>query len=144
MSEYRGELIKQFPLGGVGTRWEHYSEIRELFAVGIAVIEGLEPSYRKSFTEKLVKLKGALELMDARLNLLSGFDEANRFSSPMAVTLRSIDLQRTKGTLEGFTPYVDSQRKLLTEGSNATQEKAVNNGSPAKDSEGEADDSVSV
>ena len=107
MSEYRTEIQKQFPLEGVGTRYEHYGELRELFALGIQIIEGMDAKYKtKSDLEKLTKLRGAIELIDHRVNLLSGFDQANNFSSNFAMGLRVIDRQRTSGRLEGYKPIL--------------------------------------
>src|ERR1017187_7450277 len=63
---------KRLDLMETGTRWQHYAELRELFACGIEIINRMS---LKSCGDavKLKKLEGAVELLDARLNLLSDF-----------------------------------------------------------------------
>ena len=56
----------------MGTRWAHYAELRDLFTTGIEIINNMTT---KSSGDQLkrVKLEGAVELLDARINLLSDF-----------------------------------------------------------------------
>lgn len=65
-----------------GTRWEHYAELRELFACGIEIIKHM---HLKSSGDdiKRLKLEGAVELLDARLNLLSDFTYNTTFGSKL-------------------------------------------------------------
>src|ERR1039458_2833506 len=55
-----------------GTRWAHYAELRDLFTTGIEIINNMTT---KSSGDQLkrVKLEGAVEMLDARINLLSDF-----------------------------------------------------------------------
>jgi hypothetical protein len=66
----------------VGTRWEHYSELRELFSIGIEILKNVRI---KSSTDQLkrAQLEGAVELIDARINLLSDFHFKTTYGSPL-------------------------------------------------------------
>jgi 4-hydroxy-3-methylbut-2-en-1-yl diphosphate synthase IspG/GcpE len=66
----------------LGTRWEHYAEIRELFACGVEILKNLSV---KSITDrdKLKKLEGAVELLDGRINLLADFHFQTTYGSKL-------------------------------------------------------------
>ena len=142
MSEYRFDLRKQFPLTGVGTRWEHYSELREVFALGISVIEQTNPVYRSPMdTKKLVKLKDAVELIDARMALLSGFDDQNRTYGDFDLMLRKMDGEKIRN--EGWAKEIKPM-PLLTEGKKDEAAKDSNLSSDKKDSQAPPDEPVGV
>jgi hypothetical protein len=56
----------------MGTRWQHYVELRDLFADGIEIIKRMTIK-SSADAVKRVKLEAAVELLNARLNLLSDF-----------------------------------------------------------------------
>jgi hypothetical protein len=66
----------------MGTRWSHYSELRELFACGIEILKNLSV---KSPTDrdKLRKLEGAVELLDGRINLLADYHFNTTYGSKL-------------------------------------------------------------
>ena len=74
-----------------GTRWEHYSELRELFACGIEIIKNLH--YKSTVDNaKLAKLESAVELLDARINLLADYTFQTTFGSKLRATVdRDVD-----------------------------------------------------
>jgi hypothetical protein len=64
--------VPKLDLMEMGTRWQHYAELRELFACGIEVIKTM--SFKSSGDDVMrVKLEGAVELIDIRINRLSDF-----------------------------------------------------------------------
>lgn len=56
-----------------GTRYDHYTELKEVFMLGIAVIDGMQrpsPSDKKT----KVKLEAAVDLIEMRLRYLADYD----------------------------------------------------------------------
>lgn len=145
MSEYRFDLRKQYPLDGKGTRWEHYAELREVFALGISVIESTKEAYRSDLdNKKLSKLKNAVEMIDQRLALLSGYDEQNRSWGDFDQMLRKLEMEKMEGKagwVKGMKPSL-----LLTEGKPNEQAapKDISGNSTPKDSQPPPDDPVGV
>lgn len=94
-TEYRSELEKLYPLDETGTRFQHYSELRELFADGIEILTKCLPAHRSpGDDEKLKKLKAAEELIAKRLELLSGFERQTVWNAKLPSTLRAIEVER--------------------------------------------------
>jgi hypothetical protein len=103
VTEYRTDIQKQFPLDAIGTRYDHYMELKELFSQGVTILQEMNASHKGAADEeKLNKLKAAVEVIERRIDLLSGFDDANKYSSSFALNLRVIDRMRNNETLEGF------------------------------------------
>ena len=69
-------------LQGIGTRWQHYSELRELFATGLEILNHLHVK-SASDQKKRIQLEGAVELLDARINLLSDFHFQTTYGSKL-------------------------------------------------------------
>jgi hypothetical protein len=69
-------------LMAMGTRYEHYSELRDLFAVGIEIITNMHVKTSGDAIKK-TKLEGAVELLEARLNLLSDFIYNSTYGSKL-------------------------------------------------------------
>ncbi len=88
-------------LMGVGTRYDHYVELREVFSSGVEVINGLQERGHDSRSDRdlKVKLSNAVEVIDKRLSYLSNFEQLTVYSSPLATTTRVIELQRKAGNL---------------------------------------------
>ena len=80
MSEPRLSLMDK------GTRWDHYSELRELFSIGIEILKNVRI---KSSTDQLkrAQLQGVVELIDGRINLLSDFHFKTTFGSLLRGTV---------------------------------------------------------
>ena len=66
----------------VGTRWAHYSELRELFSVGIEILKHLTVKY-SSDQERQKKLENAVELIDGRISLLSDYTSNTTYGSKL-------------------------------------------------------------
>jgi hypothetical protein len=64
----------------IGTRWQHYSELRELFALGIEILKNL-PVKSSIDEHRRVKLEHAVEMIDGRLSLLSDYVHETTFGS---------------------------------------------------------------
>jgi hypothetical protein len=73
-------------LQDVGTRWEHYSELRELFALGIEILKNL-PVKSSIDEHRRVKLEHAVEMIDGRLSLLSDYVHETTFGSKLRNTI---------------------------------------------------------
>lgn len=69
-------------LMAMGTRYEHYSELRDLFAVGIEIITNMHVKTSGDAIKK-TKLEGAVELLEARLNLLSDYIYGSTYGSKL-------------------------------------------------------------
>jgi hypothetical protein len=141
MSDYKFEIRKRYPLDSVGTRLEHYYELRDLFADGAQIIEGINPAHRtKLDLEKLGKLKIAVELINLRIDLLAGFDLATKSGSDWDAGLLRIEWDRKAGKIEGLKAI-----PLLTEGTkNEPQPKDSSVTSPTKDSQVPPDEPAGV
>lgn len=78
-----GEKPKILSLDDVGTRYEHYQELRELFSDGVEVVKTAmtyQPDNAVS-KRRLESLQHAVNEIDHRIEVLSGYDEhANRWS----------------------------------------------------------------
>jgi len=65
-----------------GTRWEHYAELRELFAIGIEILKHL--TIRNSHdSDKQKKLENAVEMIDGRINLLADYMAQTTYGSKL-------------------------------------------------------------
>lgn len=67
---------QRLDLTQVGTRYDHYMELKEVFMLGIEVIDGMRPHLVSEADRRTkVKLEAAVELIDRRLKYLSDFDD---------------------------------------------------------------------
>ena len=99
MSEswYRSELENQYPLDEIGSRFSHYSELREVFAEGIEILKNLRPEHKSaSDVIKLAELKAAERLIAKRLEILSGYERKTAYSAPLPSTIRQIEVDRLR------------------------------------------------
>lgn len=100
-----GEKPKILSLDDVGTRYEHYQELRELFSDGVEVVKTAmtyQPDNAVS-KRRLESLQHAVNEIDHRIEVLSGYGEhANRWS-------------KFGRELDSIKPNVTT---LLSEGSN--------------------------
>lgn len=117
--DYKFDIRKRYPLDGVGTRWEHYSELVDIFGDGLIALGKLQ--YQTEIDRrKIEQLKAAVELIQIRLDLLARFEDANFYRSSFDNMFRNIEEARKAGTLDGYKPI-----PLLTEG---TSEQAKDSG----------------
>lgn len=145
MSEYRFEIRKRYPLDGVATRWDHYTELRDLFADGIiACQQELQYSNESQLLKtKLAELKAAVRLIEKRLDLLSGFDLQEHYGSDLYDKIEKVHRGATDGKLEGYTP-----QKFPAEVDSANQKQKQAQGSsiisPKKDSQVPPDEPAGI
>lgn len=88
-------------LMAIGTRYDHYVELREVFALGSEVIGGLQARGHDAEADRILKVKldGAVEVINKRLSYLSNFEQLTVYSSPLATVTRVVELQRKAGNL---------------------------------------------
>ena len=90
-----------------GTRFEHYLELQELFLEAVQMLKDLNPAYRTDVDEaKITRLQNAADAVWGRISHLSDYVNETTYGSAMQ---KEIDL-------------VGRNRKLLTEGSNASEQ----------------------
>lgn len=82
------DLTLKLDLMETGTRWAHYSELRELFAYGVEIIKNMHVK-SSGDQEKQKKLEGAIELLDARINLLSDFSFNTTYGSKLRAVIET-------------------------------------------------------
>ena len=78
-----GDKPKILSLDDAGTRYEHYRELRDLFADGVEVVKTAMTYQPDNAMNKrrLESLQHAINEIDHRIEVLSGYDEhANRWS----------------------------------------------------------------
>jgi hypothetical protein len=99
-SEYRAGIEKRFPLEEMGTRWQHYTELRDLFSDGVEVMKNSQRSFK---TPKDVRMQGEMEaavaLINKRLEILAGFERKTVYSAELPTTLRAIEIERKRNQL---------------------------------------------
>ena len=79
-----------------GTRYDHYVELREVFEDGIEVIRGLKERNHDTEADRRlqVKLAGAVEVINKRLEHLADFNTGTVYSASLPTELRRIEAQR--------------------------------------------------
>jgi hypothetical protein len=96
---------KIIDLDEVGTRYRHYSELREIFSEGVAILRNAEKLQSSEQSKKrIVSLQCAADEVDNRLGVLSGFEKHMGRWGTIAKEINSIE-----------------RTNLLTEGSNEVE-----------------------
>ena len=91
----------------MGTRVDHYLELRDLFLEAVQVLKDLNPSYRTDTDEaNIARFQNAADAIWGRISHLSDYVNETVYGSKMQ---EEIDL-------------IGRNRKLLTEGSNASEQ----------------------
>jgi hypothetical protein len=100
MSDYRTELEKQYPLDEIGSRFQHYSELREVFADGIEIMTNMRAEHRSAADViKLAELKAAEKLIAKRLEVLSGYERKMVYNATLPSTIRQVEIERLRAKL---------------------------------------------
>jgi hypothetical protein len=87
-------LVKR-DLMEMGTRFEHYNELREVFMSGIETINNMRPAYRSAVDEVIKNnLNIAVTMIDKQLAFLSGLSVEEHSGSNLDRQLHSIEMQR--------------------------------------------------
>lgn len=114
-------------LQAVGTRFDHYMELKEIFMLGVDVIDRMRPAYTNDNDRALkVKLQIAVEMINKRLDNLSEFSEKTSDYSELAKEVRRAGIHRPL---------------MLTEGSDVKSQEPQNSNQPdtEKDSTSKTD-----
>jgi hypothetical protein len=69
-----------------GTRWEHYTELRDLFASGVEILKTLKVKSRAD-QEKQSKLQHAVEMIEGRLNYITDYTQKTSWGSNLRMTV---------------------------------------------------------
>lgn len=80
---------QRLDLQETGTRWDHYSELRELFACGIEILKNLNVKSTADAVKR-EKLEHAVEMLDGRIALLSDYARKTGWNSPDRYALREV------------------------------------------------------
>ena len=89
-------MIERPDLSHVGTRYEHYQELRELYAEGAEILRNLSPNLKfdKDYTKQKL-FEEMVKLIDGRLELLGNYRDAcfkiGRVVDAIPVTKRLTD-----------------------------------------------------
>jgi len=113
----------------MGTRWSHYSELRELFACGVEILKNItikSPTDR----DKLKKLEGAVELIDGHINLLADF----HFNTTYGSKLRGV----VDGEIDNIYRKNKRENELRVEGAKVLERLKETNEKAKSDDDGES------
>lgn len=118
------DLIQQ------GTRYDHYMELKEVFMLGVDVIDRMLPHLRSESDMKTrVKLEHAVELIDKRLKYLSNYDDkihaVNR-------EIRAVGIHRTPQLTEGAADAKPQPKDSSVIRREETQRRASDQGGAIK------------
>jgi hypothetical protein len=123
-------VASKLDLQETGTRYDHYMELKEVFLLGIDVIDRMRESY-VSDTDKLVKknLQTAVDMIEKRLAYLANFStEASQYS----------DFGRELNAIKPHvTPKLTAGSPNDSQSSNSTPQQNPNRPSTQEDSGGE-------
>jgi hypothetical protein len=94
------EAKKVINLDDIGRRFDHYMELREIFAEGVEILKNsLAVGHNLTSVVRMESLQCAVEEIDGRLNTLSGFI---RFTDRWSKLAKEInDIPRTNLLSEG-------------------------------------------
>ena len=115
--EYEGLKLN---LLGSGTRYQHYSELRDVFAVGIEILKNLTVKSSKD-NDRRVKLEYAVEMIDSRLDFLSDRERKTAWGSHIRAAIDE-DVDDLYREMKIATPLLD---KAVA---NAEAKNKANNG----------------
>lgn len=116
-----GSIASKLDLMERGTRFEHYYELKEVFLLGIDVIDRMNPNYLAE-SDKLMRtnLKTTVEMIEKRLAYLTNYSTMTSDYSDLAREIDRIPIHRTlltAGSVNEQTPQQDSNRKSTQEDS---------------------------
>jgi len=98
MSEY--DSFRALDLNEMGTRLDHYNELREVFMIGVALLKELNPAYRSDADKvKQDRLQHAADEIKGRIDMLAKFPMGQAYGSWMQLTIDGIgrNLSLTEG-----------------------------------------------
>lgn len=94
--------FRTLDLSEVGTRLEHYNELREVFMLAVEMIKGFHPSHRTpADDDQQNKYQNAVDAIQGRIDLLAKFPSGSGYGSSLQMTIDMIGRnirQLTEGT----------------------------------------------
>ena len=79
-----------------GTRYEHYVELKEVFMLGLDILERMNPSFMSDADKVMrVKLQNTVEVINKRLDYLSDFTEKTHYYGDLAREVNAAGIHRT-------------------------------------------------
>lgn len=127
------DTMIKLDLQEVGTRYDHYMELRDAFATGIEVmVHALEIHKSVSDLQRLEKLKSTVELINSRVNYLADYDKKMAPYGDIAKEVKAIGIHRTMQLAEVSESTRLACEQELTEAAKTGYE--LPGGSDAKDS----------
>jgi hypothetical protein len=93
--------FKTLDLNEMGTRLDHYNELREVFMIGVEVIKGMNPSYLTGSDKATqVRLQNAADSIQRRIDLFAKFPSGSGYGSWLQMTIDQIGyhMKLTEGT----------------------------------------------
>ena len=93
-----------------GTRWDHYNELRDVFASGVEILNQLKV---KSLGDrkKQLQLQNAVEMIEGRINYITDYTRETSWGSPV------------RSAIDGDVDNIYRKMKLEREKANATSDK---------------------
>ena len=111
-----------------GTRYQHYYELKEVFLLGIDVIDRMNQSHISEMDiEMKRKLTTAVDMIERRIGYLCNYSMETSDYSDLAREIDHIQVHRTSLTSRSpndTTPKQDSNRKSTQEDSGGETENA--------------------
>lgn len=118
---------RKLDLQELGTRYDHYMELKEVFMTGIEVIDGMIPAHRSEgdiATKK--RLEAAVDAIDRRLLYLSDYTIETSPWSEFRKEINEVEIRRkseqSKRKLLGEGDVKQAKDSGVTSGPTATQE----------------------
>ena len=104
-----------------GTRWDHYNELRDVFASGVEILNQLKV---KSLGDrkKQLQLQNAVEMIEGRINYITDYTRNTSWGSPV------------RSAVDGDVDNIYRKMKLEREKANATSDKKDSTDSEGPDS----------
>ena len=98
--DVRGAMMdsvgNKFNLDDQGTRFDHYMELKEVFMLGIDVIDRMNSSFVSDADRVTkIKLQNAVEVINKRLDYLSDFTEKTHYYGDLAREVNAAGIHRT-------------------------------------------------
>jgi hypothetical protein len=72
----------------MGTRLDHYNELREVFALGVEMLKTMNPVHLTELDkEKQIKLHNAADAIQGRIDMLAKFPQGSGYGSWLQMTI---------------------------------------------------------
>ena len=110
-------------LMAIGTRYDHYMELKEIFMVGVETVKNMRTSHRTQMDDVIKhKLDAAVEMIDKQICYLSDFSVQDQSGSQLDRELYAIERERvsTPKLLKAATDEPQDSRSIRPEENSST------------------------